>query len=690
MKKLSECLKIFFLGKNFKIMRISLFLLFACFFQVFAANNYAQTKKLTISMDKATIAQVLQAIEDQSEFKFFYNNQLIDVTKKVDVEIRRKKIWEVLDNVLPDAGITYRVVGKQIALFQQVSGSGEPVIRQQPVTGKVTDESGKPLPGVTVIIKGTTKGTTTNFDGNYTITNVPDNATLVFSFVGMLTQEIIVGTQTEINVTMATDVIGIEEVVTIGFGTQKKVNLTGAVGVIKSEVFESRPVSNTTDMIQGVTPGLNIKATSGDPTGSPTINIRGIGTIGEGSSGNALVLIDGMEGKLNSVNPQDIESISVLKDAAASSIYGSRAPFGVILITTKSGKAGKININYNNNFRWSTPINMPKWMDSYTFAKYQNEAAINAGQNPQFLEEHLQRIKDYRDGIIPPEVETIPSKWYVNKWAHAYEPNGAHANNDWHDIMFKDVVFSQEHNASISGGNEQLNYYVSGRYQDLGGVISYNTDEVKRYNIASKFNVQLTKWAKVKFSQRFFIGENHRPHFATNDQLFGMISNHGWPTNPQFDPNGHFYVAASWALPVKEGGDYDQTVKQNDYQVQFELEPVKNWKTYAEFNYRSSTNRSKEDNRLLFNHDLDGYAYVHTADIRYYGTSQVWERYDGNDYFNTNIYSEYTKTLAGHTFKGMIGFQAEQGNWENHFGSRVGSSRRTFLEYNNWNRPHFR
>ena len=297
MKKLLECQKIFFLGKNFKIMRISLFLLFACFFQVFAANNYAQTKKLTLSMDKATIAQVLQAIEDQSEFKFFYNNQLIDVTKRVDVKIRRKKIWEVLESVLPDAGITYRVVGKQVALFQQVPGSAQPAIQQQPVTGKVTDEDGNPLPGVNIVIKGTGSGTITGVNGNYSLEVEDSDAVLVFSSIGFISQEIPVGNQTEIDVTLNVDVIGLEEVVTIAYGTQKKVNLSGSVASVQADELKNLSVKSASEAIQGRVAGIQVIRSSGAPGAGTTLRIRGVGSINTGV--DPLVIIDGLEGSLD-------------------------------------------------------------------------------------------------------------------------------------------------------------------------------------------------------------------------------------------------------------------------------------------------------------------------------------------------------------------------------------------------------
>lgn len=240
------------------------------------------------------------------------------------------------------------------------------------VRGSVKDTKGEPLIGVTVRVKGTTVGTITDMNGVFMLSNVPRDAMLEISYVGMKTQDIPVNGRTVIDIVMEEETEMLEEVVVIGFGTQKKVNLTGAVSTASSKDIESRPVVNVTQALQGLVPGLNISASNGSLESKPTVNIRGVATIGEGSTGNPLVLIDGIEGDLNAINPQDIENISILKDAAASSIYGSRAPFGVILVTTKKAKTGKTVINYNNNFRWNSPVLKPKMMDSYTFATYFN------------------------------------------------------------------------------------------------------------------------------------------------------------------------------------------------------------------------------------------------------------------------------------------------------------------------------
>ena len=263
------------------------------------------------------------------------------------------------------------VVSQPLSLWAEEGNNVVQTIQQQKVTvkGTVNDALG-PVIGASVVEKGNTgNGTITNVDGNFSL-SVKPGAILVVSYVGYKVQEVTATVGKMINVTLKEDTEMLDEVVVVGFGTQKKVNLTGSVGVATSKELESRPVTNAVQALQGVVPGLKITTNSGELDKNMNINVRGTGTIGDGSTASPLILIDGMEGDLHTINPQDIESISVLKDAAASSIYGSRAPFGVILVTTKSGKAGKMTVNYNNSFRFASPMNLPESMDSYTFANF--------------------------------------------------------------------------------------------------------------------------------------------------------------------------------------------------------------------------------------------------------------------------------------------------------------------------------
>ena len=312
-----------------------------------------------------------------------------------------------------------------------------------------------------------------------------------------------------------------------------------------------------------------------------------------------------MEGDINSINPQDIENISVLKDAAASSIYGSRAPFGVILVTTKSGKSGKMVVNYNNNFRWGSPVKMPKQMDSYTFATFYNDACFNKGDGAYFKPEHLQRIKDYRDGKLS-TVNVVNGDYWFDGYA------AGNANTDWYDTIYRDHTFSQEHNLSLNGGSEKINYYLSMNYLDQNGLMEFNQDTYNRYTTTAKINLKLTDWAKFNYNNRFTREDFGRPSALKSD-LFRDLARQGWPTLPVYDDNGYMFSSPSPALGLRDGGR-DKTQTDNIYQqASLILEPVKNWITHVDVNYRIMSANRHWDKQYLYNHDVHGNPYIYDS-----------------------------------------------------------------------------
>ncbi|WP_032560150.1 SusC/RagA family TonB-linked outer membrane protein, partial [Bacteroides fragilis] len=340
-------------------------------------------------------------------------------------------------------------------------------VQQQKVktTGTVLDQNGEAMIGVSVKVKdNATMGTITDLEGKFSI-DAPKGATLEISYIGYKTVTV-KAEGTALHITMKEDAEVLDEVVIVGYGSQKKVNVTGAVGMVNSEVLEARPVQNVSQALQGVVPGLNLSVgnSGGALDSSMSINIRGAGTIGDGSGSSPLILIDGIEGDLNSVNPNDIENVSVLKDAASASIYGARAAFGVILVTTKSGKSGKAKVSYNGNVRFSDALCVPEMMDSYQFALYFNRAAENAGDSGPFSQEALDRILAYQAGTLK---ETMTMNEQTRKW-QAY--GGANANTDWFKEFYNDWVPSQEHSLSISGGSEKTQYTISGSFLDQNGL----------------------------------------------------------------------------------------------------------------------------------------------------------------------------------------------------------------------------
>ena len=319
-------------------MRLTLFLLVLNILNAYSAS-YAQKAKLNLNIQNGQVKDVLAEIENQSEFFFMYDNNQVNVERKVNVEAKSENIELVLGKLFEGTDVNFRVVNRQIVLFPETS-SGNSAQQGLKVKGKVTDATNSPLPGVAVIVKGTTIGSITDIDGNYSLSGIPQNAILQFKFVGMKTKEVAVGSKATIDISLEDETIGIEEVVAIGYGTAKKRDVTGSVGSIKAvEIVRSNPVQPA-KALQGQVAGVNVNKVNSRPGSDYTIDIRGVHSIS--FSSEPLVVIDGvMGGKLNTLNPTDIETMDVLKDASSAAIYGARGANGVIIITTKKGSQGK-------------------------------------------------------------------------------------------------------------------------------------------------------------------------------------------------------------------------------------------------------------------------------------------------------------------------------------------------------------
>ncbi|GHT25181.1 hypothetical protein AGMMS4957_19520 [Bacteroidia bacterium] len=510
------------------------------------------------------------------------------------------------------------------------------------VTGVVSDADG-PVIGASVVEKGNpSNGVATDVDGKYTL-RVSPNATLEVSYLGYAKQEVPVGGRTSVNVTLAEEANALDEVVVVGFGTQKKVNLTGAIGIATAKDIADRPVTSVAQALQGLIPGMTITQNSGSLDATASIKIRGRGTIDDDIKGDPLVLIDGAEGDINALNPADVETMSILKDAAASSIYGAKASFGVILITTKSGKAGKTRINYSNNFRYNSPILMPTPMDSYTLALYLNEALTNGEDDPHFNKSWVQAIKDYRDG-------TLASPIYVSgttrEWEEGFDPRsdvpgyaekiGGVDNRNYYKELYRSTASSQEHNLSISGGNDKLTFFGSVNYLDQNGLMVFNQDQYDRFSSNVRVNYQLFDWAKLGYSNRFVRNTYERPAALTNS-LFTDIGRHAWAMLPMYDPNGNLFQRH--ALNLRDSGN-DRAITDNTYQqATLTLEPIKNWRTNVEVNYSIKNYNRHWDKFVTYRYDIDN------QPVAWSKSSNVHEEELKDDLLGINAYSEYSFTL---------------------------------------------
>lgn len=618
---------------------------------VSASQHILQDAKITIKYTDAPLNSIIADIEQKSGYSVIVRLNDVDVKEKYSINATDKSLQQILTALFQGKGISFEVKGNTISVFKsqnQLTESTKSQKKRQ-ITGTVTDEQGEAIIGGNVVEKGTSNGVITDIDGKFSL-SVSENAILQISYIGYVSQEIVLKSQSALTIILKENLQMLDEVVVVGFGTQKKVNLTGSVGTVDMKTIESRPVRNTTQMLQGLIPGLNISQSSGGSFNkSPDINIRGIATIGEGSTGSPLVLIDGMEGDINALNPQDIENISVLKDASSSSIYGSRAPFGVILITTKRGQKGKMTINYNNNLSLNAPMAVPNMMNSIEFATYFNDGLTNNGVSPYFSEERIQQIKDFMDGKLSQSTvpnETNPKVW--GDYRYAYD------NVDWYGVIYKDKAFSQEHNLSISGGNNGIQYYASANYLDQDGLMKLNQDNFDRFTSTIKLVAQLNDWISINVNNRY-IRENYQQPYELNQNsnFFTDLARQVWPILPVYDPNGYMFSSPSPALGIRDGGVYKYETDWLYQQYQLTLEPVKDWKIFGEVNIRTRNQFSHTDRQVTYNHDVSGNPYPVNK------TSFVSEYALRRNFYNTNIYTEYTGQIGKHNYKAMLGFQSE-------------------------------
>ncbi len=488
------------LRQMLKIMKLTTLLFFVALLQV-SAISYAQTR-LSLKFEKETLESVFSKIEANSEFSIFYKNELIKDSKEITGDYQDASVNEILDQILKSVNLSYTIKGKLIMIVPKSETENENNSQQQKtVTGKITDSTGGGLPGVSVTVKGTTNGTITDAEGNYTLSKVSENSTLQFSFVGMKTQEFAVGSQTTINAVLIDETIGIEEVVAVGYGVQKKVNLTGSISSVKfGDELDNRPITNGTQALGGKVSGVWVSQNSGKPgSDGAQLRVRGWGTM---NNSNPLVIIDGVEGSFEQLNPNDIESMSVLKDAASAAIYGSKAANGVILITTKQGKNNeKLEVNLSSYIgvqslgrRYDLINNSAESM------KLSNLALVNGGSSPVFPDNVISAFENGSDKYKYP-------------------------NTDWFDELFKPALI-QEHNVSIRGGSQQTSSFLSFNYLNQDGMVPNTNTE--RYGIRANLETKINSWLKVSGRLNYSRRVSEEPYadvtYGSLGRVFEMLS----------------------------------------------------------------------------------------------------------------------------------------------------------------------
>ncbi|MEN6453876.1 MAG: TonB-dependent receptor [Prolixibacteraceae bacterium] len=641
-------------------MKLTIIFFFLAISQMMAIDTYSQSTRLSLNLKAAAVKDVLDKIEENSEFVFLYNYKLVDVDRKVTIDIRDQKITEILDNLFQGTNVAYTIVDRQIVLTSKADQTSFMQLGVQQankvIKGKVTDLSGFSLPGVSVVVKGTTVGTVTDNDGNYSLSSIAEKAVLQFSFVGMKIQEIVIGSRTEINVVMEEESIGIGEVVAIGYGTQKKVSLTGAITNVNSEEIESIPTSNLSNTLAGRAPGVTISSNSGFVGSSSDILIRGKGTYNNTSP---LYVIDGIvmdKTDFDVLDPNEVDNVSFLKDAATASIYGSRAANGVVLVTTKKGKIQKPVFNFKSSYSLERPTEP---LQSYTASeqiKYQNDVAITYGEAIPNNQEIINYFKDKSYQLM--------------------------------DYIWRDPS-SQQHNLSVNGGNDKLTYYMMVGYNKALGSF-YNTD-YSRYNFRSNVTSKINDYITVNFNlsgnqrsgNRFYwpyddpesytLQDFYRATFNWEKLWPFYVDENGAPTTDR--KNGYPVGVEGWhPVELVHNGGYRKTVYRtlnSIFRIDVKIPFVDGLTTsfladYTADDYNGK-NFVKHNRQYVFQQGSTTNQYVPAPidpnQVSIHNLSRSYEGIDENATFGSsyqlNWFLNYDKTFGKNKVSGMVVYEQQ-------------------------------
>lgn len=636
------------LKKLFLIMRLSAFLIFVLTLNV-SATVYSQQTRLTLNFKDVSIREVLKQIEELSSFKFLLQDERLDIEKKVNIHVNEETVSNILDEIFASQGINYVITEKNLVIINPPGGR-EVINSQQQnktVTGSVTDLSGLPLPGVTVIVKGTNNGMTTNVDGKFVLANVPSDATLVFSFVGMKSKEVLVDGKTTINVVLEEETIGLEEVIAIGYGSQKSATITGSVSAVKGEKLMAAPSANFSNAVAGRLPGLVAVTRSGEPgSDGTTFRIRGANTLGDNSP---LVVVDGIVNRgLERLSSIDIESVTVLKDASAA-IYGAQAANGVILITTKRGKQGKPEVNFSYNEGWSMPTVIPECADAATYLEMLNEISVYAGQTPKYSTDEIQI---YRDGSDP--------------WGHP--------NTDWYGETFQKSSSQRSANLTISGGQEKLTYYISAGTIFQDGIYKNSATNYKQMNFRVNLDGSLSEYVKYGID---LSGREQNRNYPTRSasEIFQFLRR-GKPNMVAYWPNGMNgpdieYGDNPVVITTQQSG-YDKN-KSTVLETKAKLDIVIPWVKGLSVSGNAALDRRFDNNKLWqipwylyswdgVSKDANGEPVLKEGKKGFTNPQLTQDILDGNS-LTLNLLVNYEKTIKEkHNIKALFGSERITGN----------------------------
>lgn len=622
-----------------RVMKLTASFLLLCSCFAFAGHANSQNAKVSLNKKHARLEEVLDEIERQTDY-LFISNRHVDLKQKVSVDVNEESVNDVLKKVLKNTDLTYNIEGINIILRRRSEKHSLQVIQQvHKITGTVVDKAGLPVIGANVIVKGTTNGTVTDVEGRFSL-EIPENAVLLVSYIGYVEREMQVGDESALSIILQEDTQALEEVVVVGYGTQKKINLTGAVESISSDVIEDRPIKSVADALQGTALGVTVTSAAGQPGEFSKIKIRGDASL---NSDGALVLIDGMPGDLNQVNPQDIENISVLKDAASSAIYGARAAEGVILVTTKSGKSTKTRVEYSGNISFNTPTRIPESTTAAEHARLSNLAFTNAGLAPNFTEEAINAINNHSTVSIPKG----------NDWIYT-------ADMDWIDLMM-DRSFQQQHNLTVSRSQESLKYLFSAGWLDQDGMFSeYGPDNFDRFNLRSNVNLDIVKDklnldSRITFSR---MDQRYHPKFGEWTIPYITFIQAG-PNMPIYDTNGNYAryrMQANSIQALREGGEGKEFTNVVDGIFTLSYKPITDLTLKAVGGARFTSKEISEWRRAYGKYGPNGLVSMAAGQS---GDNNLTLTKDNTRYFTGQLLAEYSKSLGSHDFKLLGGWSAE-------------------------------
>lgn len=606
-------------SKAYTTGRICLVFLLCSIVQVFSSESHSQIATLTLRLNNVPVEEVLNQIENQTEFRFLYNKNLIDVTRKVSIHVEKENITHVLDALFNAQKIHYSINAHQIVLNRETDNTGFSQ-QKKTLTGRVTDMNGEPVIGANVVVTGSTNGTITDINGKFTL-EAPENAMLKISYIGYIDQELPVKGKKSLSIVLHEDTRKLDEVVVVGYGTQKKVNLTGAVSTVKADMLENRTTADPVNMLTGQIAGVTIIQNSGQPgDDGAALRVRGVGTLG---NSEAMVIVDGIESSFNSVSPNDIENISVLKDAAASAIYGVRAANGVILITTKRGAVGKPVVSYDGYVGWQSATRVPRYLDSYNYAVLKNESLTNDGSSPIFSDSDLQKFKDGSDRDHYPD-------------------------SDWLGALLSENGLFHNHHLSIVGGNEGVRYALLVGYHNKEGLIP-NT-KYNRFNVRSNIDAKINSRLDVSLNMAAYRDDSKQP--ATKMRTLMYEAFRATPDAPMQFSNGTYGLFLNNFNPLAEvrNGGFTRTTNSN-------------FQGNASFTYK-----------IIDGLTLKGSAATtfNLEDMQFFQKRLSYYNAEGNEVKNTRskaenkdnkmleinlqAYLNYEKTVGKHTVKGLLGY----------------------------------